>query len=87
MTVTVFVLELPEFAALARCASATPGCVVSALGNGYLKIEAPHELRFVRKELGLGPALWNSALCGGFRGRIAAYDRHELRLVSETAAP
>jgi hypothetical protein len=83
MTVTVFIPDLPEFRALVECAADVPDCVVTPLGNGYLKLETPRQLRFLRKELGLGPALWNSALSGGFRGRIERYDRNEMLLVSE----
>lgn len=83
MTVTVFVPDLAEFQPLLRSAGSMPACTVSATRTGYWKIEAPRELRFVRKELGLGPALWNSALSGGFRGRIVTYDRNEMTLVSE----
>lgn len=86
MSVVVFVPDLPEFASLVSNARATGGCEVGRTGSGYWKIEADHELRFTRKELGLGPALWNSALCGGFRGRIAVYDRNEMLLVEEDAA-
>jgi hypothetical protein len=86
MTVTVFVPDLPEFQPLLRSAGAMAACTISATRNGYWKIEAPRELRFVRKELGLGPALWNSALSGGFRGRLVAYDRNEMTLVSEGAS-
>jgi hypothetical protein len=83
MTVIVYVVDLPEFASVVEGAMATPGCEVIRLGNGYWKIEAVRELRFKRKQLGLGPALWNSALSGGFRGRIEKYDRDEMSIVSE----
>ena len=85
MSVTVFVPDLPEFQALIRNAGAMPACTLGRTASGYWKIEAPRELRFVRKELGLGPALWNSALSGGFRGRIVVYDRNEMKLVSDEA--
>lgn len=87
MSVIVYVLDLPEFSSLVRSGRATVGCTVSPMGNGYWKMEAERELRFMRKELGLGPALWNSVLCGGFRGRIAAYDRNEMRLLAEGDNP
>jgi hypothetical protein len=83
MTVTIFVPDVPEFQPLLRSAGAMAACTVSAARNGYWRIEAPRELRFVRKELGLGPALWNSALSGGFKGRIMRYDRDEMSLMSE----
>ena len=45
--------------------------------------EGQKELRFNRKALGLGPAIWNSALSGGFIGRIVEYGRDEMILASE----
>ncbi len=87
MTVTVFVPEVPEFGALVRVASSRADCTVSRTGLGYWRIDAAGELHFHRKELELGPALWNSALSGGFRGRIAEFDRNELRIVSEDCSP
>lgn len=83
MTITVFVPELPEFQPLVRSARVIPTCVVCSTKRGYWKIEAPHELRFARKDLGLGPALWNSALSGGYVGRVVSFDRNELHLISE----
>lgn len=83
MSVILFVLDLPEFAALVDSVRAASGCTVNRLDSGYWKIEAADELRFSRKQLGLGPALWNCALSGGFRGRIAAYDRSEILLVRD----
>lgn len=85
MSVTIFVPDLPEFLPLVQSARAMASCSVTAT-PGYWKIEAPRELRFVRKELGLGPALWHSALSGGFRGRIVTYDRNQMTLVSEEIA-
>ena len=83
MTVTLYVVDLPEFAPILAGARAVPGSRVSRLPGGYWKVQTDHELKLNRKQLGLGPALWNSALSGGFRGRIERYDRDELRIVSE----
>ena len=83
MSVILFVVDLPEFGALVDSVRQAGGCAVSRMDCGYWKIEAPNELHFSRKQLGLGPALWNSALSGGFRGRIAAFDRSEIRLVRD----
>ena len=87
MSVTVFVLDLPEFSALVSSARDAGGCAIRLMESGYWKIEAANELRFSRKELGLGPALWNCALSGGFRGRIAAFDRNDIRLVCDEEEP
>lgn len=83
MMVTVFVPDIPEFMPLVRAAEKAPSCSVLPPARGYWRLEAEQELRFVRKQLGLGPALWNSALSGGFRGRIVEYGRDEMRIVSE----
>ncbi len=85
MTVIIFVPDLPEFQPLVQCARGMHSCTVSIARNGYWKIESPRDLSFVRKDLGLGPALWNSALSGGFCGRLVAYDRNEMTLASEEA--
>jgi len=87
MSVTLFVVDLPEFSALVNSVRDAGGCVLSRMDSGYWKIEAADELHFSRKDLGLGPALWNSALSGGFRGRIAAFDRSEIRLVRDEEHP
>ncbi len=83
MAVEVFVPDIPEFAPLLDGARTVPGCQIGPVRCGYWTITAGQELRFERQALGLGPALWNSALCGGFRGHIAEYSRDVLRIVSE----
>jgi len=40
-------------------------------------------LRFSRKALSVGPAIWNSALSGGFIGRIVEYGDEEMVIESE----
>ena len=84
MSVVIYVADLPEFAPVVDGARRQVSCTVSRIASGYWKIEAHHEIRFVRKELGVGPALWNSALSGGYRGRIVAFDRNEMRLQPES---
>lgn len=84
MNVVIYVADLPEFMPVVEGARRLADCTVSRIASGYWKLEAPHEIRFVRKELGMGPALWNSALSGGYRGRIVAFDRNEMRLQSES---
>jgi len=83
--VTLFVADLPEFAALVEASKKTPGCQVQSPRGGYWRIEGGQELHFNRKALGLKPALWNSALSGGFQGHILEYGRDELRIGSEGA--
>ncbi|NDZ18014.1 hypothetical protein C7T35_34230 [Variovorax sp. WS11] len=82
--VTVFVPDIAEFEPLLK-AAAMAGCRVRKPVHGYWRIEAERVLEFSRKELGLGPALWNSALSGGFRGRITEYGRDVMRIESEGA--
>jgi hypothetical protein len=78
--VTIFVPDIPEFEPLIAGARKTGGCTVVKPLKGYWQLEAEQELCFHRKDLGLGPALWNSALMGGFRGEIVEYDRNVLRI-------
>jgi hypothetical protein len=80
--VTVFVLKVPEFAALADVAKRDPACRVSDTGKGYLRIDSDGDLVFDRKELGFKPAVWYSAFSGGFKGRIAEFGRDIVRLTS-----
>lgn len=80
MAVKIFVPDLPEFVPLVEAARKVEGCVVEEARAGYISIVAPQELRFERKALGLGPALWNSALTGGFTGTIAEYGRDVLHI-------
>lgn len=79
--VTIFVPELPEFVPLIESARSI-GSRVESPDRGYWRIVADREIRFGRKQMGLGPALWNSALTGGFIGRIAEFDRDAIRVVS-----
>ncbi len=83
MTVSIFIPDLPEFSPIIDGARKAGHEVASPL-EGYWRIDADQEIRFDRKALGLRVALWNSALAGGFVGKIAAYDRNTMRIVSET---
>lgn len=82
MSVKIFVINLPEFKSLINGAKAETGCNISLLENGYWLIQAESEITFKRKELGLGPALWNSALSGGYCGLIQEFSRDVMTLVS-----
>ena len=79
----IYVPDFPEFKLFLEGAAQTGNCRITAPENGYWRIEADNEIRFHRKEIGLGPALWNSALAGGFCGKIAEYGRDLMRLVPE----
>jgi hypothetical protein len=78
--VTIYVPDIPEFQPLIAGAEKAGGCTVIKPLKGYWQLESATEICFYRKELGLGPALWNSALMGGFRGEIIEYDRNVLRI-------
>jgi hypothetical protein len=83
VTVVVFIPDLPEFLPLVRAAEKVEGCRVQSSHGGYWRVEGSRQLRFTRKAMGLGPAIWNSALSGGFIGRIVEYGRDEMILESE----
>lgn len=82
MFVKIFVPDIPEFTPLLDGARSAAGCRVLSPRNGYWCIEGDDELRFERRTLGLGPALWNSALTGGFCGRIEEYGRDVMWLLA-----
>lgn len=81
--VTLYVADLEEFRPVLDGARQLEGCSINGPFSGYWVVEAAEEIRFQRKALGLRVALWNSALAGGFIGRIAQYDRDTLRIVNE----
>jgi hypothetical protein len=84
VSVTIFVPDIPEFAPLVDSARRAAGCRVVAPLGGYWRIESDTEINLERRALGLGPALWNSALSGGFVGRIIEYGRDRLCIAAQT---
>lgn len=84
--VTIFVADIPEFEPLLRAAGQLDACEIRLPQMGYWRIESGQSIEFSRRELGLGPALWNSALSGGFLGRIVEYGRDLMRIENEEAA-
>lgn len=83
MTILIFIPDIPEFVPLVVAARAVEDSTVRAPENGYWIVEADRVLRFSRKAMKLGPAIWNSALSGGFVGRIVNYGRDEIVIESE----
>ena len=75
---SVFVLDVPEFAALLDVADKTEGYATTPLGNGYVRIDGNPGIRFGRKALGFKPAVWYGALTGGLAGRIEQFDMDAL---------
>jgi hypothetical protein len=79
----LYVVDLTEFLpVLVGCRKS--GYQVDGPFKGYWRVRADQEITLVRKEIGLGPALWNTALAGGIRGRLAEFNRD--RLVIREAA-
>lgn len=83
--IEIFVLDIPEFKPLVDAVAKNGNCRVLPPAQGYWRLQADGQLTLSRRALGLGPALWNSALSGGFRGRILQYGRDEMKLESESA--
>tara|TARA_B110001454_G_scaffold95625_2_gene90724 strand:- start:6510 stop:6776 length:267 start_codon:yes stop_codon:yes gene_type:complete len=80
---TIYVLDVPEFRALAEVARTRPEYRVTQPGCGYLKIESDDDVVFHRKELGFKPAIWYGAFTGGVDGRIAEFGRDVVRIVAD----
>jgi hypothetical protein len=83
VTILIFIPDIREFVPLVSAARDVQGSTVRAPENGYWIIEADGVLRFSRRTMKLGPAIWNSALSGGFIGRIVNYGPDELVIESE----
>jgi hypothetical protein len=80
---TIFIPDLPEFVPLRTGLEATGTCRVHAPQRGYWRVDATKEMILSRRGLGLTPALWYSALSGGFIGRIVRFDRDTMHIVDE----
>lgn len=81
----IFVLDVPEFRALADVARTRPDLRVADVGLGYIRIEGDGEIVFDRKTLGFKPAIWYGAFTGGIDGRIAEFGRDTVRIVADEA--
>jgi hypothetical protein len=79
----IFVLDVPEFAALVEHARTREGYRVSGPAQGYYRISAAGRLSFERKALGFKPAVWHGALTGGLLGRIERFDNDLMILVDQ----
>jgi hypothetical protein len=83
---SIFVLDVPEFAALIAKAQQDAGMIISGPSSGYWKITGNEQLAFKRTELGFKPAVWYGALTAGMIGSIKRFDRDELVIVDEGAS-
>jgi hypothetical protein len=83
----IYVLDVPEFRALAESARNNPAYRVRAVGLGYIRIESDGDLVFDRKTLGFKPAIWYGAFTGGIEGRIANFGRDQVRIVADSELP
>jgi hypothetical protein len=59
-----------------------PHCHISQPVSGYTLIESAEPLTFMRKELGLKPAVWYGLFTGGLQGRIEQFDRDLVRIAA-----
>jgi hypothetical protein len=82
----IYVLDVPEFRALADIAKTKAGCRVIVAGLGYLRIESDEDIVFDRRELGFVPAVWYGAFTGGIEGRILEFGRDTVRIVKDEEA-
>lgn len=80
---SLFVLDVPEFSPLVAAARERTDHAVTAVEDGYLRIDGAPGLRFSRKALGFKPAVWYGAATGGLTGRIARFDMDELVIEPE----
>ncbi|MGT2509386.1 VOC family protein [Cupriavidus basilensis] len=78
---SVYVLDAPEFSPPIDVARKTAGYQITALRDGYVRIDGNPTLEFRRKELGFKPAVWYGALTGGLAGHIRQFDMDALVVV------
>jgi hypothetical protein len=79
----VYVLNVPEFEGLIKSARTKPGCAIRSVGQSYLCIESDRPIKFLRREAGVGPAVWYGAFTGGIEGRLVDFGREEVTLVDD----
>ena len=77
----VWVLDVPEFAAIVEAARNTPGVEVRRQ-DVYWRVSAPGELKFSRRGLRMKPAVWWGMFTGGLVGHIAEMTPNFVRIVA-----
>jgi hypothetical protein len=77
----LYVLKVPEFQGLIESARNKPDCTIRSVGQSYLCIESDRPIKFLRREVGVGPAVWYGAFTGGMEGSLVDFGRDEVTLV------
>ena len=78
---TLYVLDIPEFAAFIEAAD-SQGMSVRR-GGDYVEVTTVGPLEIERAQVGARPAIWFAALTAGFQGRLVALDEDRLLLAEE----
>lgn len=79
----IYVVNLEEFLPVVEGCRKL-GYRVNGPQQGYWKIDSEQDIKLIRKEMGLGPALWYTCLAGGIRGKIVDYGRESLTIQGTT---
>lgn len=75
----IYVVNLEEFLPVVEGCRKL-GYLVQGPTDGYWTIESGEDITLVRKQMGLGPALWYTCLAGGIRGKVFDYGRESLTI-------
>ena len=82
---SIYVLDVPEFAALIEIGRSNPACEVTRVGQHYVRICSDSDLVFHRRDLDFRPAIWYGAFTAGLDGQIAEFGRETVRIVAAAA--
>ncbi len=83
--IVVFVPDIPEFKIVMDGVRHMNGAINIDHVGGYWRIASSEPIVFKRREMGLGPALWNCLLSGGFVGKLTEFSRDTLILQPDRA--
>ena len=75
----LYVADLEEFLPVVEGCRQS-GCTVTGPFKGYWRIGGTPGITLVRKQIGLGPALWNTSLAGGIKGKLVEFNKDRLRI-------
>ncbi len=76
----IYLLNVPEFQPIAASAR-QQGLTVTAMANGYVRIESAGVLELRRKPTGVKLPVWFGCPTGGLEGTIDVFDKELLRVV------